>query len=504
MKLYSSFNKNTISIDLGSYETKITEGKEKREGITITKAFTVKTLPGSYENGYIKDMEKLLYALSENLKENKITSGNCHLSIKSTDIISREIPFPVVTEAEIDGLLKYQLEEYLPMDASKYVIKHKTIGISVHENNEKLMVLVVAIPKEMVEAHYNLINSLGLKPTILDYQSNGIWKLLNFADYLNVNNNVRGKTIGAIDLGHKSTNVAIVKNGVLQTSRVIEAGGISLEGKEKSEENNKNLIENIIDRIDNVFKYYISKEMGNQIDQILLYGGLSETLDVERIFSNYFSMNTELIKAIGRITMEEDPLKYINCISSILRNDETKDLNFFSSYNKKKEKGIDKQKLLDTFLLISLIGVIAYGSFNFFVIKNLEKDISTLQNQIATKETDEKYKGILEKEKQIRDLRDNISKITILDENLNKKDVLNEFLLNDIESNLPSKVFLNSMVLSPDIIKLEGKSEDKQSIAQFQHNLIELGYFQNVFIPQISDDTDSFGFIIDIKYKGEE
>lgn len=184
--------------------------------------------------------------------------------------------------------------------------------------------------------------------------------------------------------------------------------------------------------------------------------------------------------------------------------DDMKDFNFFSSYSKKQERGMDKQKLLNTFLLISLIGVMTYGSFNFYTIKKLEKSISTLQDQITANKADKRYHEILEKEKQIKDLRDNISKIAVLDENLNNKDVLNEFLLNDIESNLPSKVFLKSMVLSPDIIKIEGKSEDKQSIAQFQHNLIGLGYFQNVFIPQISDDTDSFGFIIDIKYKGEE
>lgn len=318
---HSSFYKNIISIDLGSFETKITEGKENREGITITKAFTVKTPSGSYENGYIKDMEKLLHVLSENLKENKITSGNCHLSIKSTGIISREIPFPVVGEAEMDGLLKYQLGEYLPMDASKYVIQHKTIGSSVHENNEKLIVLVVAIPKEIVEAHYNLMISLGLKPVILDYQSNCIWKLMNFTDYLNIHNNVREKTIAAIDLGHKSTNVTMLKNGVLQTSRVIEAGGTNLEGQERSRENSKTLIEGIIDRIDNVFKYYVSKETGNNIDQILLYGGLSEIIDIERMFSHYFSIPTELIKTIGRVNMEGDSSKYINCISALLRDD---------------------------------------------------------------------------------------------------------------------------------------------------------------------------------------
>ncbi len=181
-----------------------------------------------------------------------------------------------------------------------------------------------------------------------------------------------------------------------------------------------------------------------------------------------------------------------------------KDLNFFSSYNKKQEKGIDKQSILNVFLLVSFIGIICYGSYNFYTIKKLNSNISSMQNQITVKKNDPKYNEILEKKNKIKDLRDNISKIMSIDKYLDERDVLNEFLLSDIENNLPSKVFLKSMVLNPDIIKIEGNSQDKESIAQFQHNLIELGLFQEVFIPQIVDNIDSFSFIMDIKYKEEQ
>ena len=123
----SLFKKNVISIDLGSFETKIVKGSKEKDKIKIDKAFSFKIPDSVYMNGYIKNLIVLVDSVRNELEKNKIRSGICYLSIKSADIVTREISFPVVDPEEIDGLLKYQLPEYLPMDYSKYVIQHKII-----------------------------------------------------------------------------------------------------------------------------------------------------------------------------------------------------------------------------------------------------------------------------------------------------------------------------------------------------------------------------------------
>ncbi len=352
MRPYSSFNKNIISIDLGSFEIKMIEAKENKNGIQVNKAFSFKTPPGSYQNGYIKDFGTLAAMIKEELKDNKFHSGFCHMSIKSSAIISREVSFPAVSDAEIEGLLKYQLSEYLPMDASKYIVQHRIIGSSLDESKDKLVVMVVAIPKEIVDAHYNFLIALGVKPAILDYQSNSLWKLMNFTDYINRSITVRDKTIAIVDLGYSSTNITITKNGVLNTSRVIEIGGMHLDDHSEDlvaasaeddstesflleETSNKNKfldqskysrmvdtsVEGLMDRIEKVFKYYISKDMGNEIDQILIYGGAARIQGIEKTFTNYLNIPAALINGVGRVNIQDEPGKYLNCISAILRDD---------------------------------------------------------------------------------------------------------------------------------------------------------------------------------------
>ena len=202
------------------------------------------------------------------------------------------------------------------MDASKYVAQHKIIGKIIDSDSEKLNVLVIAIPKDIVDMHYVLIRELGLKPVIMDYQSNGIWKLMNFADYFNNEITPSYKTIAAIDLGYNSANITIVKKGAIQTNRVIDLGGEDL--------NDVTDISGItmFDAINKVFRYYLSKETGNEIDIILLYGGLSLIKGIDKSFFNYFSIPTFILESIGRVNIKDDANKYINCIGAILRDDE--------------------------------------------------------------------------------------------------------------------------------------------------------------------------------------
>ncbi len=354
MNLPFFFNKNIISIDLGSYEIKIIEARKNNNDIQVNKAFSILTPEGCYEDGYIKNKKVLGEAIKEALKQNKISSRTAYLTIKSTAIITREIPFPVVDPKEIEGMLKYQLSEYLPMDVSRYVVQHKVIGKVFDGEKERLNVLVVAIPKDIIEKHFFLITNLNLKPEVLDYQSNSISKLIWYSNSINKNIFIADKTVATVDLGHNNTNVSIIKNGRLHTSKAIEIGGedlesnitnlfefsnkelldkkaniedISLIDDSYSEYNRivnvaKTTIDNVIDKVDKIIKYYISKEIENEINLILLYGGLSNIKGMDKLFFNYFNINTVILDNVEKVNIQAKPNKYLNCISAVLRDEE--------------------------------------------------------------------------------------------------------------------------------------------------------------------------------------
>ncbi|QAT61785.1 hypothetical protein EQM13_09375 [Acidilutibacter cellobiosedens] len=351
MKFLSLINKNIISMDIGAYEMKIVEGRETPKGIYISKCFSVSTPEGAYENGYIKDKELICYLLKEGMEHNKIKDRQTYITIKSSDIISREVILPNVSGEEIDGILKYQADEYLPKDCEDYIIQHKDIKVVEDEEGKKKNILMIAIPKEIVEQHLNLIKELNLRPAVLDYQSNSAVKAINFSDRANNVYNTRAGTIALIDIGFDSTNVTIVKNGIIQVSRIVEKGGRYVDnnmmnflgiGREELNEKKETMgeirdidneysddnrlknimktsIESILEKIEEVFKYYTSRETGNKIDMIFIYGGYSQISGMENIFSNYYSIPSARIDSLNKVFINEELNKYINCIGLIIR-----------------------------------------------------------------------------------------------------------------------------------------------------------------------------------------
>lgn len=181
-----------------------------------------------------------------------------------------------------------------------------------------------------------------------------------------------------------------------------------------------------------------------------------------------------------------------------------KDLNFFSSYSKKKDKRLNKESVLYVALSLIVLALLVYGIFNYIMIRKLNGDINAAVKQLEELNEDKKVKELKQKETEIAAFKENIAKVKTLDGYINSKDIINDFLLDDIESNMPPKVFLKSMDLRHDAIKISGTSQDKESIAQFQHNLREMGVFEELFIPQITQREDYLDFSIDIKFKQKE
>src|SRR5699024_2812034 len=162
MGLSSLFNKKVVSIDLGSYETKVVEGRIKNKEVEINKYFSFLTPEKAYENGYIINKELLSYSLEEGLSKNEIRTKNAYMNIKSSSVFTREITLPNVSKEEIDEILKYKVEEYLPIETQEYIVQYRIVEKIEENYRQKQNILLIAIPKEVVEGHFCLLKNIGL------------------------------------------------------------------------------------------------------------------------------------------------------------------------------------------------------------------------------------------------------------------------------------------------------------------------------------------------------
>lgn len=343
-------NKKYISLDIGSRKVKVVEGKAYKKNIIIQNAYTIEIPRNVYSDGIILDMEQLSYLLKTSLKDKRIKSNSAIVVINSSKIITREMLLPNVSDEEIKSILNYQIEDFIPIEPEDYQFQFLRLGSVFEDGVEKLNILLIAIPKIMVETHLKLIDNVGLKPQVMDFQGNALSKLLNYNDVINELYPTKGKTIVTVDMGYLSTKINIVLDGVLKVSRVIEGSiyqiiervqenidisegeiisqikGIDLKdetniGIESSNiiESLNNTINTILDGVDMVIKYYNSRDIGNKIDYILLHGGLSYLNGLEDRFSTLFNISTSRLNSLDKIKSNVDMGVYSNAVGGLIR-----------------------------------------------------------------------------------------------------------------------------------------------------------------------------------------
>lgn len=180
------------------------------------------------------------------------------------------------------------------------------------------------------------------------------------------------------------------------------------------------------------------------------------------------------------------------------------DLNFFESYNKKKDKNLNKDFILYGLAALVVLGMIVYAFLNFIKINRLTDETALLKQQLEIKKSNSKINEILEKEKEIVEFREKFNQLKQLDDFINYQDIINENLLDAITVRIPEAVFLNSMIFNTNLISIEGTAKDKESISDFEHKLGEIDHFDEIFIPAISFENDYYTFTINIKPKEVE
>ncbi|MBU3153364.1 type IV pilus assembly protein PilM [Clostridium estertheticum] len=358
------FNSKVLSLDIGSKNTKIVLGTQHRKNIIIEKAITMSTPVGCYNDGNILDVTKLKDKISDVLQAENIKCKNIIITTKSTTVITRDIDIPVAKKEDMDSIIKFQMERYLPIKFDDYIMQYKILEEFEDENIKQAKFAVVVYPKIMVDGYYNLVKELQGNAIALDISSNSINKL--FIDNIQVNdeNYSLDDTVAVIDLGHDFTNVNIISDGNVLFTRIINYGGshidvdianqlsISEEEAEDQKFKNCNLereslsdmqssmvndiakaqVRNWIREIEKLLNYYKNKKQENKIDKIYIYGGSSNLKGIEMFIKDIVNLPVIRIHSLSNVNcskinaanvdsarIDEELSKYLNAIGAIIR-----------------------------------------------------------------------------------------------------------------------------------------------------------------------------------------
>ena len=80
----------------------------------------------------------------------------------------------------METVVKYEIQQYLPINLDEYIIQYTVIDKVETEEGNKLKVNVTSFPEKIAIIYYELINELELNPYSLDVNYNSINKFANY------------------------------------------------------------------------------------------------------------------------------------------------------------------------------------------------------------------------------------------------------------------------------------------------------------------------------------
>lgn len=342
--------KPVVSFDFGSESIKVVEGRYVREQLQVTRCFSVPTPAGAIEDGRIVNVSLLVNALSKALSDEGVKAKDAIGCLNSTQIINRELLIPVVAPEEMETVVRYEIQQFLPINLSDYLIQYVILGEVEMMGEKRLKLNVITFPEKMARAYYDLFKELGLKPYALDVSYNAISKLAHHEKLVEKVTTVEG-TVAFVDMGAQSIDLNIFTDGNVQFTRLIKSGGVMIDEKfnqlpelsiksavsfkqqaDLSEEDQGNLslriiklsMDEMLYELERVLQFYRNKSVGNQIDHLYVLGGLSHLKGLESYMEARLNVSVSKIKDIdltdsNELLNDEVMGDYANALGAMIR-----------------------------------------------------------------------------------------------------------------------------------------------------------------------------------------
>lgn len=316
-----------IGIDIGSKTIKIVELEKEGSGFNLLASGIV-----GYTSQPITKIEdeKEFAAIGQIIKklhnEAGVSGREVNISVPESQVFTRTIKFPLLTDAEIASAVKWESEQYIPIPINEAIIQHTILERNEKSSPPEVLVLLIAAPRVVVEKYVRAASVGGLNVTSVETELVALTRSLAPND----------KTVLLVELGASSTNIAISKAGLLSFSRSIPLAGEAftravsqslgvnpqqaeeykktygleasqLEGKVKGALDP--ILRMVTDEVKKAIHYYQTEEKGEAPTSVIVSGGTSGLPDIISMLTGALGIEVLVANPFSRIALDAETAK---------------------------------------------------------------------------------------------------------------------------------------------------------------------------------------------------
>lgn len=208
-----------LGLDIGVKSIKAVQLEPQGDKFLLHAAGVTAT-PQNGLSGSQQDSQATAEAVKKLLADTKIAAREANLSLPESQVFTRLVEFPALSDEEVASAISWQAESYIPIPQEETNIDYQIVGRRDAQNaaGGAVEVLLVAAPKKVVDRYIQICSLAGVSVASVETELIALSRALA----------PQGATVLVADFGGSSTNFAVVKSGQLMVSRSISTGGEAL------------------------------------------------------------------------------------------------------------------------------------------------------------------------------------------------------------------------------------------------------------------------------------
>lgn len=210
-----------FGLDIGRSFVKAVQVEQRGSKRVLVAAGVVPTPDGGIQSESPLDLEKVSDAIKNCVSLAKIGTEKCAVSLIESQVVSRLIQLPILTDKELASAINWEAEQYIPLPIKDVILQYKVINRDTVATGgaTKMEVLLIAAPKRVIQKYINVVKSANLRAEALETESSALTRSLTKPQ--------EPATI-IVSMGALSTELVIAQGGNVLFTRSIATGGVNL------------------------------------------------------------------------------------------------------------------------------------------------------------------------------------------------------------------------------------------------------------------------------------
>lgn len=311
-------NKGVIGLDIGSGFLKVVEVDHSGDQPEVVRVAMRPLLPDAIVEGEIMDYGLVSDAVAGLFSEIGLKGAQVVTAVGGHDVIIKKIVMDRMKESDAREVIKWEAEQHVPFDIKSVELDFQILNPE--DDGIHMEVLLVAAKRELVDNKVGLLQDAGVDPVLIDVDAFALHNAFehNYPEALD-------GVVALVNVGHETTNVSILEDGVPILTRDIPFGsrkiredlqrerGLTAEQAEdvvQARETTTDLdsfvaasADEVAVGIERASAFLMTREDGNSMGKIFLSGGGARIPGMAESLAHRMNVETEIVNPFERVPL---------------------------------------------------------------------------------------------------------------------------------------------------------------------------------------------------------